>query len=142
LLLVYTVPREPTANRVSIWRKLKRLGAMLVHDAVWILPNSARTSEQLQWLASDIRDLSGEALVWQGSLSLDGQDEALKRKFLALVDTRYAEILTALEQPDADPTVLSRRYQQAKAQDYFNSPLGQQVREALLKASGGQACSG
>jgi hypothetical protein len=142
LLLVYTVPREPTANRVSIWRKLKRLGAMLVHDAVWILPNSARTSEQLQWLASDIRDLSGEALVWQGSLSLDGQDEALKRKFLALVDTRYAEILTALEQPDADPTVLSRRYQQAKAQDYFNSPLGQRVREALLKASGGQACSG
>jgi hypothetical protein len=141
-LLVYTVPREPTANRVSIWRKLKRLGAMLVHDAVWILPNSARTSEQLQWLASDIRDLSGEALVWQGSLSLDGQDEALKRKFLALVDTRYAEILTALEQPDADPAVLSRRYQQAKAQDYFNSPLGQRVREALLKASGGQAWSG
>src|SRR5438874_10077651 len=110
LLLVYTVPREPSANRVSTWRKLKRLGAILLHDAVWVLPNSPRTREQFQWLASDIHDLGGEALVWQGSPSLDGQDEALERQFLARVDALYAEILTGLEQPEPDLTLLSRRY--------------------------------
>jgi hypothetical protein len=132
LLLVYTVPREPSANRVSTWRKLKRLGAILLHDAVWALPNAPRTGEQFQWLASDIRDLGGEALVWQGSLSLDGQDAALEQQFRAQAEALYAEILSGLEQPNPDLAMLSRRYQQARAQDYFNSPLGQQAREALL----------
>ena len=139
LLLVYKVPHEPSANRVSTWRKLKRLGAILLHDAVWVLPHSPRTAEQFQWLASDIGDLGGEAFVWRASLSLDGQDAALVRQFVEHVDALYGEIMTALEQPDPDLVVLSRRYQQARAQDYFTSPLGQRVREALLAARGAEA---
>ena len=38
VLLVYKIPREPTSSRAVIWRKLKRLGALLLHDAVWVLP--------------------------------------------------------------------------------------------------------
>lgn len=136
LLLIYKVPPEPTANRVSVWRKLKRLGALLLHDAAWVLPRSPRTEEQLQWLASDIRDLGGEALVWQGSLCLDGYDEALVRQFQVQTDALYSEILAGLEVSDADLAALSRRYQQAKLQDYFRSPLGERVREALLAAGG------
>jgi hypothetical protein len=136
LLLIYTVPREPTANRVSTWRKLKRLGALLLHDAVWVLPNSPRTREQLQWLASDIRDLGGDALVWLGSPTPDGQDATLVQQFLAQVDCLYAEILAGLEQADPDLAMLSRRYQQARLQDYFRSPLGERVRDALLAAGG------
>ena len=136
LLLIYKVPHEPSANRVSTWRKLKRLGAILLHDAAWVLPSTPRTREQLQWLASDIRDLGGDAYVWQGSLSLDGQEAALERQFLAQVDPLYADILAGLEQPDADLAMLSRRYQQARAQDYFSSPLGQRARDALLAAKG------
>jgi ChrB-like protein len=139
LLLIYKVPHEPSANRVSTWRKLKRLGAILLHDAAWVLPSTPRTREQLQWLASDIRDLGGEAFVWRGEPSLDGQEGALQAQFLAQVDARYTEILTALEQPDPDLAVLSRRYQQARAQDFFNSPLGQRARAALLAAGGGAA---
>ena len=139
LLLVYKVPHEPSANRVSTWRKLKRLGAILLHDAVWVLPYSPRTAEQFQWLASDIGDLGGEAFVWRASLSLDGQNVALVRQFVEQAEALYGEILTALEQPDPDLAVLSRRYQQARAQDYFNSPLGQRVREALLAARGVEA---
>ena len=139
LLLIYKVPHEPSANRVSTWRKLKRLGAILLHDAAWVLPSTPRTREQLQWLASDIADLGGEAFIWQGAPSLDGQGEALERQFVAQADGLYAEILSGLEQPDADLATLSRRYQQARAQDYFNSPFGQRVREALLKARGAHA---
>ena len=53
LLLLYKVPPEPTAHRVSVWRKLKRLGAILLHDSVWVLPPSTRTIEELRWLAAD-----------------------------------------------------------------------------------------
>ena len=136
LLLVYKVPHEPSANRVSTWRKLKRLGAILLHDAVWVLPSSPRTGEQLQWLASDIRDLGGEAFVWQASLASDGQDEALVRQFTAQVEALYGDILAGLEGAEPDLASLSRRYQQARLQDFFRSALGERVREALLLAGG------
>ena len=34
-LLHYKIPPEPTARRVFVWRKLKRLGAILLHDAIF-----------------------------------------------------------------------------------------------------------
>jgi hypothetical protein len=136
LLLVYKVPHEPSVNRVSTWRKLKRLGALLLHDSVWVLPSTPRTREQLQWLASDIKDLGGEALVWNASPSADGQDEQLRGQFLAQVDAVYAELLATLDGTDVDLAAASRRYQQVRLQDYFNSPLGDRVRRALLAAGG------
>jgi hypothetical protein len=136
LLLVYKVPPEPTANRVSVWRKLKRLGAILLHDAVWVLPPSPRTREEFQWLVAEIHERGGDALLWEASSCLDGRDGELVRQFLAQVDGVYADVLADLEQPDADLAALSKRYQQARLQDYFRSPLGERVRQALLAAGG------
>ena len=136
LLLLYKVPPEPTANRVSVWRKLKRRGAILLHDSVWVLPPSARTIEELRWLAAEIRERGGEAMLWEASLGLDGTDDELVRQVLAQVDGVYADILSELDQPGADLATLSKRYQQARRQDYFHSPLGERVREALLSAGG------
>lgn len=59
LLLVYKVPNEPSARRVYVWRKLKRLAALLLHDTVWILPATAYTREQFQWLAAEILEMEG-----------------------------------------------------------------------------------
>lgn len=50
MLLVYKIPREPTAGRVFIWRKLKQLGAIALQDATGVLPQTSRTQEQFQWL--------------------------------------------------------------------------------------------
>jgi hypothetical protein len=136
LLLLYKVPPEPTANRVSVWRKLKRLGAILLHDAVWVLPPSPRTVEELRWLAAEIRERGGDAMLWEASLGLDGNDDALVRQFLAQIDAAYAGILDALERADVDLAALSKQYQQARRQDYFHSPLGERVRAALLAAGG------
>jgi hypothetical protein len=137
LVLVYKIPREPAAGRVYTWRKLKRLGALLLHDAVWLLPDTPWTREQFQWLAVEIRELGGEALVWESRMVLSGQDEALVQQFLADVDEAYQAILAAVAQADADLSALARQYQQVQARDYFQSPLGQQVRAALLAARGG-----
>ena len=136
LLLLYKVPPEPTANRVSVWRKLKRLGAILLHDAVWVLPPSPRTIEELRWLAAEIRERGGDAMLWEASLGLDGNDDDLARQFVAQVDGVYAEILGRLEQPGVDLGALSKQYQQIRRQDYFHSPLGERVRAALLAAGG------
>ena len=136
LLLLYKVPPEPTANRVSVWRKLKRLGAILLHDAVWVLPPSPRTREELQWLVAEIHERAGDAMLWEASLCLDGRDDELVGQFIAQVDATYRDILGALEVPGADLAALSKRYQQARLQDYFRSPLGERARQALLSAGG------
>jgi hypothetical protein len=137
VVLVYKIPREPAAGRMYVWRKLKRLGALLLHNAVWLLPETPWTREQFQWLAAEIRELGGEALVWESRMVLPGQDDTLVQQFLAEVERDYQAILTALQQVDADLAALARQYQQIQARDYLQSPLGQQVRAALLQARGG-----
>jgi DNA-binding transcriptional regulator PaaX len=135
VLLLYKVPPEPSARRVYVWRKLKRLGALLLHDAVWVLPAAPATLEQFQWLATEIKEMEGSALVWEATLPLDGQDNALVSRFLAQVEAGYRDILAALADPGADLPALSRRYQHLHAQDYFQAALGMQVRQALAAAS-------
>ncbi len=139
VLLVYKIPREPTASRAQVWRKLKRLGALLLHDAVWVLPDTPWTREQFQWLAVEIGELDGEAHLWESHLLLNGQAEALIQQFQARVDASYQKILEELAQEDADLVALSRTYQQVRAQDYFHSELGTHVKERLMSARGGLA---
>ncbi len=136
VLLHYKIPREPSAPRVYVWRKLQRLGALLVQDAVWVLPATPRAQEEFQWLAVEIGEQGGEASVWEARLTLAGQDEALVRRFLDGVEAEYRALLADLEGADPDLAALSRRYQQARGQDHFQSALGQQVRAALLAARG------
>src|SRR5712691_1859711 len=139
VLLVYKIPREPTSSRATIWRKLKRLGALLLHDAVWVLPATPWTREQFQWLAVEIGELEGEAYLWESHLLLNGQAGALMQQFQTRVDAAYQEILGEVEREDADLVALSRKYQQIRAQDYFHSELGVHVRERLMSARGGFA---
>jgi hypothetical protein len=138
LLLHYKIPREPSASRVYVWRKLKRLGAILLHDAIWVLPDTPRTKEQFQWLAAEITELEGEAVLWQTQLIAGGSlgEESLRREFTAQVEALYTEILTALGLPSPDLAALSRKYQQARLQDYFHCGLGQVARERLIAAGG------
>jgi hypothetical protein len=135
LLLVYKVPPEPTARRVYVWRKLKRLGAILLHDAVWVLPPTPHTREQLQWLSAEITEMTGEALLWEAKL-LSNQEAGLIQQFIAQADTAYHELFEALHKPDRDLAAISRQYQHIKASDYFGAPSGQRVREMLMGTTG------
>ncbi|MSR60636.1 MAG: ChrB protein [Planctomycetaceae bacterium] len=137
LLLVYKIPREPTAGRVYVWRKLKQLGAVALQDAVWVLPSSPRTQEQFQWLAAEIAELGGEVHVWEAR-QLYATNQVLTQKFIEPVETEYREILAALKRKDRDLGALSKRYQQTSARDYFQSELGRQLRKRLLAAEGGR----
>lgn len=134
LLLAYRVPREPTASRVYVWRKLKKLGAVALQDAVWVLPRTPQTLEQFRWLAAEIVEMGGETSLWDSRHLLNGQDEQLVRAFEAQVEEPYRQILAALKKKRPDLAALSRQYQQALAQDYFRCGLGGHVREALLAA--------
>lgn len=138
LLLTYKVPHEPSARRVYVWRKLKAMGALLIHDSVWVLPANERTQEKLQWLAGEIRETEGgEAMLWQADQLFTGAEVDLVQRFTEQVDEQYQSILDALAADDADLPAISRQYQQISQQDYFQSALGDRVRAALVERRGG-----
>jgi hypothetical protein len=139
LLFVYKVPPEPSARRVYVWRKLKRLAALLLHDAVWVLPDSPRTREQLQWLSGEIVEMQGDVLLWHAQPLLPDVERRIRDQFAAQSEAEYRDILDALDQPDPDLAELSRRYQQAAARDYFQSEIGALVRDTLRAKRGDEA---
>ena len=136
LLLHYKLPSKPSALRVYIWRKLKRLGALLLHEAVWVLPDQPRTAEQVQWLTAEIQEMGGEAYSWRANTILGSDDESITGQFTAQVDTVYSDLLKKLEKPRADVEEIARQYRQVASQDFFHSKLGQQVREKLTSKRG------
>jgi len=136
LLLHYKLPTKPSPLRVYIWRKLKRLGAILLHEAVWVLPDSPRTAEQIQWLTAEIQEMGGEAYSWKANAILGETDETITQQFNEQVAAIYAELLKKLEKPRADLQEISRQYQLTASQDFFHSKLGDQVRDKLTSRRG------
>ena len=138
LLLHYKLPSKPSALRVYVWRKLKRLGAILLHEAVWVLPDQPRTAEQVQWLTAEIQEMGGDAYSWRANIILGEDNESISQRFKDQVDKVYSDLLKKLEKPRADLQEISKQYQQATAQDFFHSKLGLRVREKLTSKRGGK----
>lgn len=136
LLLHYKLPNKPSALRVYIWRKLKRIGAVLLHDAIWVLPESPRTAEEIQWLAAEIQERGGNAYYWRATTILNEQEEAIVQQFNEQVDAVYSDLLKKMKKPRADLQEISKQYQQTVSQDFFRSKLGLLVREKLTSKRG------
>ena len=134
VLLHYRVPSVPSARRVYVWRNLKQLGAMLLHDSVWVLPYTAWTYEQLQWLAAEVEELEGEAMLWRAQLILPGQEEALVARFVAASEAEYAPLRDALAAEEPDLADVSRRFLQVRRRDYFDCATGKKIYEILSAA--------
>jgi hypothetical protein len=138
LILTYTLPSEPSALRVGIWRKLKRTGALLHQDALWILPANPRTREQFQWLAAEIAELGRQVSFWEASLIMGIDEETLIIQFQEQVDAGYQSLLEQLEKGSDDIETIARQYQQLLTKDYFHSGTGKRLRQKLLEARGDQ----
>lgn len=139
LLLTYTLPADPSALRVKAWRKLKRIGALLLQNALWVLPARPATREQYQWLAAEISEMGGQALYWEAQLIMGMAEETLISQFQDQVDEGYQNLLNQIESQTDDLESIARQYQQLLAKDYFRSELGQRVRQAILEARGAKS---
>ena len=97
LLFLYKVPHEPSSHRVYVWRKLKRLGAVLLHDSAWVLPMTPHSQEQFRLLATEIARIGGDSVLWEARLATGEQDEALERVLLTQVSLPTNETLVEVE---------------------------------------------
>jgi DNA-binding transcriptional regulator PaaX len=98
VLLSYRMPREPSTPRITIWRKLKRLGVAQLGDGLIALPADARTREHLDWIAEEIVDAGGTATVWIAQPATVAQERELAA---AMAAARSEEYRTVIDQAAA-----------------------------------------
>lgn len=63
LLLVYRLPSEPSAPRVSAWRALRRLEGRYLQDGVFSTTMTPGNDAVVRAIAQDVRNAGGEAIV-------------------------------------------------------------------------------
>ncbi len=63
ILFFYAVPSTPVSNRMKVWRKLMKAGAMPLKGAVYIMPFTHEHYEFLQWLVAEVSAMKGEAAL-------------------------------------------------------------------------------
>ena len=92
LLLIHQLPAKPAYARVKVWRRLQTLGAVTVKGAVYALPANTETREDFAWLAKEIVEAGGEAIVCEATLAEGLSDAELQALFDAARDEDYRRI--------------------------------------------------
>ena len=95
-ILIVTLPTQPNAVRLRIWRALKGLGCAALRDGAYLLPEESAAS--LEPLAAEVREHGGTASV----MTLSPRDEAQRIEILAQFDRseaymQWRETVTALQ---------------------------------------------
>ncbi len=140
IVFSYSLPAEANSARVALWRRLRRLGAISPTGGVYLLPALDDCVEAFQWLAQEIHQADGEALVMhvrQFEGLDDGQVIALFNQARQADYDAVATRLTELEREiEADPETGDRSEQYSTLQklqrqhaeivqiDYFRCPAG------------------
>ncbi|QKS30708.1 MAG: chromate resistance protein [Candidatus Accumulibacter similis] len=141
LILTATLPTNPSALRVRVWRALKATGAGTLREGVYVLPNGAPTAQSL-W---DIERTIAEAGADAHMLVVTARDEAQERVFRDLFDRSdlYAELLQSIK--DARGTIrkvteaelhkqlrsLEQQLQTIQASDFFPGKAHEKAASAL-----------
>jgi hypothetical protein len=143
LLLIFTLPAKRGSQRVEIWRKLHRYGAIPLGNSGYLLPNDAANQERFEWLATAIRNYGGEASVVHIQSVDNLSTSQLISRFRESRALEYRKIIRELEKLAASPrrkggsgrlTRLRTRYREIAEVDFFDSPLKKHVEELLSRA--------
>ena len=112
LLLIHQLPAKPAYARVKVWRRLQGLGAVTVKGAVYALPAHPEAREDFAWLAKEIVESGGEAMVCEATLVEGVSDAELQALFDAARDEDYGriavearELAARMDGPASDPAM-------------------------------------
>jgi hypothetical protein len=139
VLLAYRIPREPSAPRLSVWRKLKRLGVAQLLDGLVALPLDGRNRERLEWLADEVIEGGGEASIWTAQPATVGQERELASALQRAIIEQYRAVIAEAEAAAAEAggrhrrtlSRLRRELGRIARRDYFPPPEREEAREAV-----------
>ena len=148
----YSLPAAGRSSpRVAVWRRLRALGAVSPKGGIHVLPARDECVEALQWLAQEVEQAKGEALLMRVE-RFEGLNDA---QLIALFQEERKEDYAALDERAAglektltgsrkrDPrddtqarellAKLRREHGEIARIDFFDSPAGAQVASRLAR---------
>lgn len=155
IAISYTLPREPSRTRVSIWRKLKKIGAVSIQQSMWILPLCGANYVLLNEVKNEVLNSGGEALVLSFCTDDDGK-KIIIDKFNAARNEEYGELLeqcedffkeinkeiarrnftfAEIEENEEELGKLQQWHEKIVARDSFHAPLQEKAKSTLIKCS-------
>ena len=98
LLFVHQLPPRASNLRVRVWRRLQQIGAVVIKQAVYALPDSPGAREDFEWLKAEVEGASGHASVFAAESIDTWSDDALVEEFRRSRQDAYAELARDAEQ--------------------------------------------
>jgi len=148
LLLLYGLPTRRSTERVSLWRQLRRLGAVPLKTSAYLLPDTPGHFERFQWLAQQVRQGGGEAtlirvtdvegltpeqIVQLFNHARANDYDELIRELTRLVEQNKRKRRTSL---DADLDKLTARLEEIQKCDFFGCPRAHDAQMLVQRAAG------
>ena len=142
IALSFSLPSgSSSSKRVAVWRRLQKLGSVSPTGALYLLPAGDESQEAFDWLAQEIEDAGGEALVFRIDQLAGDAEGRLVEAFRTAREEDYqkiaAEAASAVTAERAaklglqDLEKLRRRFAEAVRIDFFHAP-GRTAAEASL----------
>ncbi len=97
MVLVYRVPAKPSANRVYVWRMLKKVGAVYLQQSVCVFPQNPRVWRDLRPILRRIEDSAGEYHLLPLRRPPPEEEQKLVSQFIEQTSRHYAEIVEDCE---------------------------------------------
>jgi ChrB-like protein len=149
-MLVYRLPRTPSTPRITLWRKLRRLGVAQIGDGVVALPAGGDAREHLEWLAEEVVQAGGEATIWLAEPATAAEHRALAGGMTERIAAEYRAIAAEAHAARASPPVerrrtlarLRRELRRVAARQYFptrEAGAAHKAVDALAKTTVGAA---
>jgi hypothetical protein len=144
VFLIYSLPRTPSAPRLALWRKLRRLGVAQLSDGLVALPADPRTREQLDWAADEVGAAGGSAGVWLARPTTRAQEREIAQAMKAARAAEYRALIEEAEQALAADTSDRRRVlrrlraenHRIRRRDFFRPAEREQARQVIAELAG------
>jgi DNA-binding transcriptional regulator PaaX len=95
LMIIYRVPSTPSTSRVTVWKRVKELGAYSFQQSVYILPNLPKVKEAVNQLKEQISRLGGESKVIEIASLGEDQEKEVQAGFNSNRKEEYEEVIKA-----------------------------------------------
>ncbi|MBI3013492.1 MAG: chromate resistance protein [Candidatus Tectomicrobia bacterium] len=166
LLFIFQLPAQPSKARVSLWRRLQKIGAIGLKNSAYVLPFSQETIEDFQWLKEEVLSARGTAQIFTANAVQGMKDEEIRGLFLEARSQDYktlgeelgrlqlgeelgrlqARAARLLREKQLNPAAasglaeqlerLQKQYQEIKKIDFFGAPQGSVIEKQIRSLRG------
>ena len=144
LLLIPQLPPKPDYLRVKLRRRLQKVGAIALRNAVYVLPYRDDTTEDFVWLRAELKDDGADAIICAAATIAGASDAEIIELFNEARDIDYRAIMgearelskrDSVDDASRELARLRRRLDEVGKIDFFGAEQREPADEAVSKLS-------